>query len=438
MSLGNLLKQFRNSGTVRSMGLNVLIRPISILINIIYTPLLLNYLGDEKYGIWVTILSIINWVNFCDIGIGNGLRNILGKEIVKSQFQEARKTVSTAYMMLSLIAFGMIIILGLFSYLFNWKFLFDTEVSMEPIMLISFSFIAINFVFALGKSILYAIQRSEIVSLLTVLSSFLQLIGIFFLQKVSEGSLVKTTILFGASTTVVLAAMDVLLAKNSNVFSPKINLFDKTKVKDLCSLGILFLILQIGGIVMNSTDNVLVSKYFGPAIVTPFSTAARFFTCLLSFYMALIIPVWSRITKAINENDIDWIKKIFIILNVIMLIVSSVMIIVSFFFRKLSFIWLGRELDYSNGLIFVTVLACIVEMVSMTYSHIMNGLSLLKVQAVVAVFQSVVNVPLSVYLATDGGMGIVGIKAATVIMFVISSVIYCVYLIKYMNKTEVK
>ena len=96
MSLGNLLKQFRNSGTVRSMGLNVLIRPISILINIIYTPLLLNYLGDEKYGIWVTILSIINWVNFCDIGIGNGLRNILGKEIVKSQFQEARKTVSTA------------------------------------------------------------------------------------------------------------------------------------------------------------------------------------------------------------------------------------------------------------------------------------------------------------------------------------------------------
>ena len=55
-------------GTTEKSGLiTMLIKPISILISFFYTPLLLSFLGNEKYGIWSTILSITTWINFFDV-----------------------------------------------------------------------------------------------------------------------------------------------------------------------------------------------------------------------------------------------------------------------------------------------------------------------------------------------------------------------------------
>lgn len=431
-------EQFKGSATAKSMVINVMVRPMSILVNIIYTPLLLNYLGEEKYGIWVTILSIINWVNFCDIGIGNGLRNVVGKEIVDKDYSGIKSSVSTAYVILFCISFVIVVLLGIFSCFFDWGNLFNTEIDIAPIMIISFSFIGINFVLGLGKSLLYALQKSEIVAGITVCCSAIQLLGVYILGKFTTSDLLKVSILFGLSTSIVYFINDYVLAKRNLFYCPSIRNFDKHKIKILCSTGVLFLILQIGGIIMNSTDNVLVSKYFGPVVVTPFSTVARFFNAMMSFYLAFISPIWSRTNKAINENDFTWIRKIFNYLNMILVVTSLTMFLISIFFKQISMVWLGKELDYSPELIVVTVIACIGEMVSMTYSNILNGLSILKIQVFIAVFQAVVNIPLSIYLCTDGGMGIVGIKFATFIMFLISSIVYGLYLARYIHTMEGK
>ena len=65
--------------TEKSALINMGFKPISAIVSLVYTPMLLSYLGDEKYGLWATVLSIITWINFFDVGIGNGLRNLLAK-----------------------------------------------------------------------------------------------------------------------------------------------------------------------------------------------------------------------------------------------------------------------------------------------------------------------------------------------------------------------
>ena len=57
------------------------IQGLSILIGLLYVPLLLNYLTQEKYGIWLTLTSILGWFSYFDIGLGNGLRNKLAESI---------------------------------------------------------------------------------------------------------------------------------------------------------------------------------------------------------------------------------------------------------------------------------------------------------------------------------------------------------------------
>lgn len=59
----------------------LLIKICNIIINLAYVPLLINSLNQDRYGIWLTITTIVSWIAFFDIGLGNGLRNKLAESI---------------------------------------------------------------------------------------------------------------------------------------------------------------------------------------------------------------------------------------------------------------------------------------------------------------------------------------------------------------------
>ena len=46
-------------------------------------PLTIHYINPTRYGIWLTVSSIIGWVSFFDIGFGNGLRNKFAEALAK-------------------------------------------------------------------------------------------------------------------------------------------------------------------------------------------------------------------------------------------------------------------------------------------------------------------------------------------------------------------
>ena len=42
----------KEKSLIKSASIAVLLRPISVLISLVYTPMMLSYLGDEQYGLW--------------------------------------------------------------------------------------------------------------------------------------------------------------------------------------------------------------------------------------------------------------------------------------------------------------------------------------------------------------------------------------------------
>ena len=46
------------------------IKGLNIAIGLMLVPLTINYLNPTKYGIWITLSSIIGWFSFFDIGLG--------------------------------------------------------------------------------------------------------------------------------------------------------------------------------------------------------------------------------------------------------------------------------------------------------------------------------------------------------------------------------
>ena len=69
----------------KNSRLLALYKVISMVLSLVYAPIVLGYLGTGLYGIWATVLNVVSWVNYFDIGISNGLRNKLSASLAKGE-----------------------------------------------------------------------------------------------------------------------------------------------------------------------------------------------------------------------------------------------------------------------------------------------------------------------------------------------------------------
>ena len=426
-----MIKQYYNrlikDRTARSSLINLIIKPLSLVLSLVYTPMLLNYLGSEKYGLWATILSITSWINYCDVGIGHGLRNLLAGQIAKNEMEEVKKSISTAYVCMTMIAGILLVITALASIFVNWNWVFNTTIDMTLTVILSFIFICINFVLALSNTILYAMQKSELVSVRSIMMQGINIIGIFFLSKVSEGNLVLVSILFGAGTMITYLLNTIRLLKEYAFFRPSLRLFEKKYIKSICNVGIKFFVIQIAVILMYTVDNLLISRYFGAEAVTPYSMINRIYTAGYGFFTAIMVPIWSASTAEIAKGNFKWFEKAIKKLNIVTLIFSIGYIVVGVLFVPLSEIWLGQRLDYPAGLLTVMVVYYILQSIQNPYCQMNNVIGALNGQVILGIVQGVVNVPLSIWLATSVGLGVVGIKLATTILMGVGTIFQPIY-----------
>ena len=102
MNIFQKLKSLLGKGHERSVRarknilLAVLFKGVGVLIGFAYFPITLAYLSPAKFGIFLTLTSVIDWFGQLDVGIGNGLRNRLGEAIADGEDEKARGYVSTA------------------------------------------------------------------------------------------------------------------------------------------------------------------------------------------------------------------------------------------------------------------------------------------------------------------------------------------------------
>ena len=402
--------------TSKSGLINMLIKPLGMLISIIYTPILLNYLGNESYGLWVTLLSIINWVNYFDVGIGNGLRNILSKELSKHEYEEARRSISTAYVVLSGIALVLLLILLGLSFSLNWSNIFKTQINMQIPLAISFSFICINFVLSLSNTLLYSLQLSERVAIRNCLIQCLNLIGLLVLSKISNSSLIAVAILYGSTTFLVnLFNTYSIFVKRVYLF-PRIKFYSHKKISSICQLGIKFFIIQIMAVVLFTTDNLLISHYFGAECVTPFSIADKIFNTAYTVLAAFLVPYWSGSTVAFARRDYDWIiksiKKVILIGMVFIIGYIGLLVLL----KPLVRLWLGYNLQFQTG---IPVIMCIFYSLYSILGiecQFINGSGKINTQLAVYCIAGIANIPLSIFLGVECGLEGFGIRLASVIL----------------------
>ena len=84
--------------------------------SLLMVPLTLKCLGVYQNGVWLTLSSILMWIDLMDIGLGNGLRNAVAQYRAEGRPDMVRKAISSTFAMLALIA---VPIIGLLAFIVN-------------------------------------------------------------------------------------------------------------------------------------------------------------------------------------------------------------------------------------------------------------------------------------------------------------------------------
>ena len=388
---------------------SAILKGIDMLSYFLLVPLLLGYLNPYEYGIWLTISSILAWIDSLDIGLGNGMRNRVAEALAKDDRKSARIYVSTtffalAFIMGATIAFGTVI-----SPFVDWYSLIgvssESVANLDKIIYFAFCLFCLNMIFKCIGSFFMALQMPAANSFLITTGHVLALAAIYLLTLFSKGNLMAVAIIYSlAPLAVYLAAYPITFKRLYRNLSPAISCFRKSCLKDLLSLGAKFFLLQISGILLFSFVNILISRQFGPEQVTPYNIAYRYFSIILVAMTIILTPLWTACTDAYTRGDIRWIRKtmkkicLIVLANIVLL---SIMVIASGFIYRL---WINDMVQIPLSLSSLMALYIAILIASLSYSNFLNGLGKLKLQAINTVAMALLFYPFCRFMSGLGGI----------------------------------
>ena len=396
------------------------IKGVSLIVSLLTTPTYITFFNNEiVLGIWFTILSVISWFLNFDLGIGNGLRNHLTKAYAEKDYKEAKKLISSAYAVIGAVCIAIIVVVMIsFDYVeWNKFFRIDRRVVSEKALLTTVKIVFIGIVlqifFKIISSILYAIQKSSINNAISLATSLLILIVISISPSSDNNhNLVFMAVIYDISVILpyIIASIVVFYSKRYRIIAPKLSLVSQRHATKVLVLGGSFFLVQIFYMLIMSTNEYLITYCTNSGNVVEYRIYYQILTLGSTICALALTPVWSAITKAIAEKDVEWIKKLYRKMIMGAVVGTACEFLLILVLQNLFNIWL-RDSTITVNYITAVSFAFLGSLMlfNAVFSNVANGVGKLRTQLVVFFSGIVVKIPLTVVMIriTDSWVGVV-------------------------------
>ena len=444
IQLKNLIGSFkgkaRGARAKRQIGYSFFIQVISVLIGLLYVPLLLDYLTQEKYGIWITLTSILGWFSFFDIGLGNGLRNKLTEALANDNLVLGKRYVSTTYAILICIFSVVLLVFHISNFFLNWNSILNTKTIDENelyiLTSIVFTFFVLRFIVQLISVIYLADQKPSATIMMATGGNLLSFLIVLLLTKITlNGNLVLLGTIISAVPVLLFVVVSVISFNTRyKSLKPSVKAVDFKLSNTLLKLGTKFFFLQVAYIIVFSTSNVFITQFYGPAEVAVFNIAFKYFQIPVMVFSIIMSPIWSAVTDAYSQSDFDWMKKTLRQLNVISLLFVFgiiLMVVISNWVYK---IWVGDEIEIPMSLSVSLSIYSVMQIAIAPYSSFINGIGKLKL-TVLLTFLGILVYLILIFVFGNLFNNSTGIVMAIICTHVIGAIIQPTQTYKLLNKT---
>lgn len=429
----------RSKDIVKNVGLSLGTKAASILSSLLLVPMTINYVNPTQYGIWLTLSSVIGWIAFFDLGLGNGFRNKFAEAKAQGDTLLARQLLSTTYFAIgSIIGVVLIVALAINSFV-DWSaFLKVSPVYMEElhkIFIVVCTFTCINMVANVFSSLLAADQKTGYSSVITCIGQYLSLLVIFVLTKTTSGSLYNLALYYSGipCLVIVVVSLYMFFFSKYKVYRPGFKYIKVSLVRNILQLGTQFFVIYLCLIAIFQIVNIVITREIGPLGVTQYNIANKYFNIVYMLMNIIVSPFWSAITDAYVKKDYAWIVSMRNRLMrcwLCMLVCCAFMVPMSSLFYR---IWIGQSVEMPLEISVAMAFLIVAQSYGSIFMTMINGIGTVRIQMVVYVLFAIFSWPL--FKLSASYFGLVGVIAIPAVVYLAQGILGNIQLNKILNHT---
>ena len=402
----------------------------------------LNYLGAERYGLWMTISSVIALLGFADFGMGNGLLNAISEANGRDDTGKAVRAVSSAFYMLVGISILIAVLFMAVYPIIPWKRVFNVESPLAvseagPTMAVFFSCFLINLPLGIVQRIQMGYQEGARNNLWLILGSLLGLAGLLLAIEAKAGLIWLVFAMTGGPVIATVVNGLHLFGWKRRWLLPLWSKVSGNESRMIFRMGVLFFILQLSYSLAFASDNLVAAQVLGPVAVSKYSVVQRMFSVASLLVGIVLVPLWPAYGEAIAKGDIQWVRKAFIQSMLLSLIVVGILSVVFVGFGpQIIRLWIGSGILPSFSLLVGFAVWTILFAAGNVAGSFLNAASALKFQVSAAVMTCIFSVILKIFLAKT--IGLPGIVWGTVAGYTLFSAIPMLYYVPRLFNEKLK
>ncbi len=393
-------------------------RSINLLASLVSIPLTFHYLGAERYGLWMVLISLISVMGFADLGIGIGVMNAIAEAHGKDNHELAREYVSSALVLMSGIA-ATLAVAGSIAYPFvPWLRLLNVGSNLvaaegAKAFLVLFCWFVLNIPLGVVTRIQSGLQQGYWSQAVGAAGNIVSLLALLLAIRL-RGTL--PWLVFASTVGVILATVfnGWLLFRTHPWLTPSRRAYRVSSAHKILKLGLMFFVLQVAIAIGFASDNIVITQILGAAAVAVYAVPQKLFLLVAQLVSMAITPLWPAYGEAIARGDVAWVRRVFwgsvrVTMALTVPLCTSLAIAGPWILR----VAMGRSLHVPMSLLAALALWGMISAASAPVSMLLNGGGILKVQAIVAVIASPCNLALSILLTRR--FGVIGVCLGSII-----------------------
>lgn len=398
---------------------------ISTIIQLAYTPILINGLGKNEYGIYSLVASIIGYLSVLDLGFGDAIIQYTAQYNAKKEYEKEKKLHGMFLLIYTIIGFvvaciGFIVFLNVDN-IFGKSMTIEEIGKMKILMLILTFNLAITFPFSIYASIIKAYERFSFLKIIAILSSICTPLIMIPLLFLGYKSIALTIVITTVNISVLLSYY--FYCKIKLKITIKYCGFDIKLFKNIFSYSFFIFLNVIVDKINWSTDQVVLGIFAGTAAVSIYSVAGKINELFIRLSSAISGVLFPKVAKMVASNAEDEeISNVFIKTGrlqfyVIFLLVSGFVLFGKEFFVT----WVGKEFVESYYVALFLILPLSVPLIQNIGISILQAKNIHRFRSLLYLVVAIANVLISVILTKK--FGAIGAAAGTAISLIIGNII---------------
>lgn len=298
----------RTQNVKKNLIFNVVKYVASLVLQFILRTVLIYYMGAEYLGLNGLFTNIFTFLNLTELGIGSAIVFSMYKPIADGDIEKV-KSLQNLYKKIYIIIAIIVGIIGLGLTPFITFFMgggTSIDINIYVLYIMFLVSMLVGYFSAHKRSLLFAYQRNDVENKICtgcmLARTALQIVILVWFRNYYL--YLSMSILFGIVESVAIMIM-------ANKMFPEINgesnPLDAATKKEITKNVTALSMHKIGTAVVFSTDNILVSTFFGLAILGVYSNYALITTTLGSFFTLFVSSLQASVGNLIASSDTEYV-----------------------------------------------------------------------------------------------------------------------------------